>query len=45
MNSANYIQGPYRGNRSSSWRRFTQEALFAFGGLGAVVYLVYTRLV
>ncbi len=45
MNSRSYIQGPYRVGVRRGLRSFTQEALYAFGGLAAVAYVIYALVV
>ncbi len=45
MNSRSYIQGPYRVGVRRGLRSFTQEALYAFGGLAVVAYVVYALVV
>jgi hypothetical protein len=45
MNSPSYIQGPYRVGVRRGLRSFTQEALYAFGGLALAAYVIYTLVV
>ncbi len=45
MDSRSYIQGPYRVGIHRPLRTFTGEALYAFGGLGLVAYVIYALMV
>ena len=45
MNPRSYIQGPFRPRYRRGLGSFTQEALYAFGGLAVAVYLVYALVV
>ena len=45
MNSPSYISGPYRGRVRRGLGSFTQEAVYALGGLAIVVYVLYALMV
>lgn len=45
MNPRSYIQGPYKVGVRRGLRSFTQEALYACGGLAVVAYVVYALVV
>ena len=45
MSTLSYIDGPYRDGFRGGYRTFTQEALYALGGLAVVVYVAYALIV